>query len=276
MKQRIILLTLIVTNWISSFPQIECNNLLKIDKYLTENGDKFIIKSKILNENREIYIGLPDNYNDSTTYPVIIVLEGEVVFETFAPLTNLMAEVNEIPPCIVVGIPFYEKYLDYAPKISGQPESGNADKMLDFYRYELFPLIDSLYHCTDDRLIWAHSGLGAIFCTYILLGPNTQFTGIISSSPNLKWMQDYIKKDNAFEEVAKKDKIFYYLTIGSNEGEDYMGEMFQNVRDFKIRLENEAPDNLIWKYQLNENDNHFTNAVETYTDGLILYFQMMK
>lgn len=275
-KQRIILVIMIISYSIGSFPQIEGNDPLKIDKYKTENGEKFIFKSKILNENREIYIGLPDDFNDSTAYPVIMVLEGEVVFETFAPLTRLMAQVNEIPPCIVVGIPFYERHLDYAPKISGQPESGNADKMLDFYRFELFPLIESLYHCTDDRLIWAHSALGAIFCTYILLGPDTQFTGIISSSPNLKWMQDYVKKDNAFEEVEKKGKIFYYLTFGGNEGEDYMGEMFQNVRDFKIRLENEAPGNLIWKYQLNENDNHFTNAIETYTDGLILYFQIMK
>jgi hypothetical protein len=55
-----------------------------------------------------------------------------------------------------------------------------------------------------------------------------------------------------------------------------MGDMYQQVQDFKQRLEKEAPDNLIWRYQLNENNNHFTNAVESYLDGLILYFKLMQ
>ncbi|MCK5465653.1 MAG: hypothetical protein KAI95_21640, partial [Bacteroidales bacterium] len=69
---------------------------------------------------------------------------------------------------------------------------------------------------------------------------------------------------------------FYYLTFGRNEAEAYMGDMYQKVQEFRQRLENEAPDNLIWQYQLNENNNHFTNAVESYIDGLILYFKLMQ
>jgi predicted alpha/beta superfamily hydrolase len=272
MKKKLIILTLFSINTLLGFSQIP----IHIDKYYTDNGEKFTITSKILNEDKEIYIGLPENFNDSTDYPMIIVLEGEVVFETFAPVTRLMAELNEIPECIVVGIPFYNKHLEYAAKISARPESGNADKMLEFYRIELFPLLDSLYNCQKDKIIWSHSALAGIFCTYILLGSDRQFNGILSSSPNLKWMSDYIDKNNAFEELAKKDKVFYYLTFGSNEGDTYMGEMYDQVKKFKQRLEKEAPVNLVWKFQLNENNNHFTNAVETYSDGLILYFKEMK
>lgn len=148
--------------------------------------------------------------------------------------------------------------------------------MLDFYREELFPLLDSLYNCNKDRLIWAHSGLGALFCTYLLVGPDRQFDGILSSSPSFKWMTDYVDKENAFEELAKKDKIFYYLTFGGNEGEPHMGEIYDRTKKFKERWENEAPDNLIWKYELSENNNHFTNAIETYSDGLLMYFNEMK
>lgn len=276
MIQKIIVLTYLLINSLIGYSQNYLDQTLRIDKYKTENGEKFIIHSKILNQDKEIFIGLPKNFNDSTDYPMILVLEGEVVFETFAPVTRLMAEVNEIPECIVVGIPFYNKHLEYAPKISAHPESGNADKMLEFYGEELFPLLDSIYNCRKDRLIWSHSALGGIFCTYVLLGPDRQFNGILSSSPSLKWMPDYTNKENAFEELAKKDKVFYYLTFGSNEGETYMGEMYDNVKKFKERLENEAPENLIWKYQLNENNTHFTNAIETYSDGLILYFNKMK
>jgi predicted alpha/beta superfamily hydrolase len=247
-----------------------------ITKYRTETGEQLSIESGILSEKKEIYIGLPDTYNDSTKYPVVVVLEGEVLFETFAPLTNLMGQVNEIPECIVVGIPFYNKHLEYAPKITGHPESGNADKMLEFYREELFPILDSLYHCTEDRIIWAHSGLGGIFCTYLLLGPDSQFSGILSSSPNLKWIQEYITAESAFQLLSKKGRVFYYLTFGSNEGEAYMGNMYQQVNEFRDKLAAEAPGNLVWKFQLYENNNHFTNAIETYMDGLILYFKLMK
>ena len=160
--------------------------------------------------------------------------------------------------------------------ISAHPESGYADTMLQFYRLELFPLLASRYSLTADRIIWAHSALGGIFGTYLLIGPDNQFTGIISSSPALKWMQDYTSRKDIFRETAGKGKLFYYLTFGGHEAEAYMGDMYQRVQDLKQRLENEAPDNLIWQYRLNENNNHFTNAVESYLEGLILYFKSMR
>lgn len=276
MRKHVIISTLVLMYATVCFAQNAVNEPSNVGKYITTNGEKFTLHSDILNTDKEIYIGLPENFNDSTEYPMVLVLEGEVLFETVAPLTKLMAKVNEIPECVVVGIPFYNKHLEYAPKISAHPESGNADKMLEFYKKELFPLLASRYNCRKDRIIWAHSGLSGIFCTYLLLGPDKQFNGIISSSPNLKWMTDYIDKENVFEELAKKDKMFYYLTFGSNEGDDYMGNMYTGVKKFRDKLEKEAPKNLIWKYQLNENNNHFTNAIETYADGLILYFNEIK
>ena len=247
MKQKICLAIILGIFSIHSFSQDDAKNPLNIEKYLTENGEKLLIHSSVLNQEKEIYIGMPADYNDTSEYPLVIVLEGEVVFESFAPVTRLAGQMNEIPPCIVIGIPFHNKHLEYAP-----------------------------YPCTSDRIIWAHSALGGIFGTYLLIGQDNQFTGIISSSPALKWMTDYIYQENIFKETAKKGKLFYYLTFGSNEAEAYMGDMYQKVQEFRQRLEKEAPDNLIWQYQLNENNNHFTNAVESYIDGLILYFKQMK
>ncbi len=241
-------------------------------KYTTVNGDRLTLESSVLQESKEIFIGLPSNYSDTISYPIVLVLEGEVLFETFAPLTKLMAEVDEIPECIVVGIPFYNEHLDYAPKINSVPESGNADKMLQFYKVELFPLLESLYSCSDKRVIWAHSGLGGIFCTYLLLGPDNQFNAILSSSPNLKWMTQYTENDEVFKEVARKENLFYYLTFGGDEGVEYMSEMYNHVERFKKILEDKAPNNLNWVSELKENNNHFTNAIETYMEGLKLYF----
>ena len=246
------------------------------ERYLAQPGEKLVIASKILNETREIYIGLPDPYNDSIEYPLVLFLEGEVLFETIAPLTRLMADVNEIPACIVAGVPFHNKYLEYAPVITGQPESGNADLMLEFYRRELFPLLESRYSLSGDRIFWAHSALAGIFCTYLLLGPDEQFSGILSSSPSLKWMTDYVESEKPFELLSRKRRVFYYLTIGDREGEEYMGDMYRRIEDFHRRLAEDAPPNLDWEFRLNENDTHFSNAIETYIDGLSLYFKRVK
>ena len=274
MRTKVILIWMLLLNSFYCNSQIEKEPNFRREDYLVKNGDKLFIHSKILNENKEIFIGLPEDFNDTTKYPLVVVLEGEVLFETIAPLTRLMAETDEIPECVVVGIPLNNKHLDYAPELSNVPESGNADKMLEFYREELFPLLAEKYHCQKDKIIWAHSALGGIFCTYLLIGADNQFNGIISSSPNLRWMQEYLNKENVFEELAKKDTLFYYLTFGSNEGEDYMGEMYDQVINFKNVLEKEVPKNLIWQFQLNEGENHFSNAIESYIDGLRIYFNL--
>ena len=141
---------------------------------------------------------------------------------------------------------------------------------------ELTVALHYVFNLPEDKIIWAHSGLAGIFCTYLLLGPDNQFTGILSSSPNLRWMQEYINKEDPFGSLSKKKKVFYFLTFGGNETEAYMGRMYQQVQDFNEKLKAEAPENLTWKYQLNENNNHFTNAIETYVEGLIMYFNIMK
>jgi len=276
MKKKICLAIIFGVYSVFCFPQHDNNNLLNIEKYSTRNGERLLMQSNVLKQDKEIYIGLPAGYSDTVEYPLVIVLEGEIVFESFAPVTRLAGQVNEIPHCIVVGIPFHNNHLEYAPVISAHPQSGFADTTLEFFRTELFPMLESHYPCTGDRIIWAHSALGGMFSTYLLIGPDDQFTGIISSSPALKWMTDYIYQDDIFKETAKKGKMFYYLTFGSNEAEAYMGDMYQKVQEFRQRLENEAPDNLIWQYQFNENNNHFSNAVESYMDGLILYFKLMQ
>jgi predicted alpha/beta superfamily hydrolase len=276
MKRKLCLAIIFGFYCVVCFPQREDNKLLNIEKYSTGNGERLLMQSNVLKGDKEIYIGLPAGYNDTIKYPLVIVLEGEIVFESFAPLTRLAGQVNEIPHCIVVGIPFHNNHLEYAPVISAIPQSGFADTTLEFFKTELFPMLESRYPCTGDRIIWAHSALGGLFGTYLLIGPDDQFTGIISSSPALKWMTDYMYREDIFNETAKKGKMFYYLTFGSSEADAYMGDMYQKVQEFRHRLENGAPDNLVWKYQLNENNNHFTNAVESYLDGLILYFKLMQ
>lgn len=243
-------------------------------------GERIAVTSKILDYDPEILIGLPANFNDTTSYPVVLLLDAEWLFPAFSGLTKLMGQMEEIPECIVIGIPLHKSFKDYgmefAPKITGVPNSGHADKILEYFSKEFFPLVDSRFNGTGKKLIWAHSAPGGLFCTYLLLGQDKQFSGIISSSPNLKGVQEYINSENAFDNLSKKDTTFYYLSFGTDEAKIFQKRMHPQILEFKAKLENEAPDNLKWIYRNNEHNNHFTNAIESYIDGLKLYFEMMK
>lgn len=235
-------------------------------------GQKFPVTSAILDYDPVVFVSLPAGYSDTIRYPLVLLHDADWLFPAFAGLTRLMGQMEEIPPCIVVGIPLHSDYAEYAPPITGVPESGNAVKILKFYSEELFPFIDSMFPSSQERIIWAHSGLAGLFCTYILLGDCRLFSGIISSSPNLKWVQEYIKGDDVFNVLSTKGEIFYYLSFGEDEEDIYQGDMYRFIREFRDKLDQNAPGNLRWFYRLNEHNNHFTNAVESYVDGLKLYF----
>lgn len=272
MKQNVIILTLLLINCVKGFSQIDSKDI--------HSGEKIIMYSKVLNYNPEIYIGLPANFNDTTTYPVIVLIDAEWLFPAFSGITKLMGQMEEIPNCIVVGLKLNDSFKDYgmefAPKITGVPQSGHADKMLDFFSKELFPFIASKYNGSKERIIWGHSAPGGLFCIYLLLGSDEQFSGIISSSPNLRGNQEYINAENAFDKLSQKDTTFYYLSFGTNENEMFMGAMRQQVQEFKAKLDKEAPKNLKLVYRDNENSNHLTNALKSYIDGIKLYFEMME
>lgn len=272
MKHLLLILTVFLIQTSKSFSQTDSTMII--------TGERMTISSEILDYTPDIFIGLPANFNNTTTYPVIILLDAEWLFPAFASITKLMGQMEEIPQCIVVGIPLHESFKDYgmefAPKITGVPQSGHADKIIEYFSKELFPLIESKHNGSEEKMIWAHSAPGGLFCTYLLLGSDNQFSGIISSSPNLRGVQEYINIEKPFDKLSKKDTTFYYLSFGTDENEMYMKGMYKQVQEFKEKIENEAPENLKWIYRDNEHNNHFTNAIESYIDGIKLYFEMMK
>ena len=64
------------------------------------------IDSYKLEGKRELKIQLPRNYNpeEKRTYPLIIVLDGDYLFEPVAGNIDYQAYWEDIPDCIVVGI----------------------------------------------------------------------------------------------------------------------------------------------------------------------------
>ncbi len=233
------------------------------DSVLLSAGKAVEIESEVLSRTNKLFIHLPIFFEPGQEYPLIIVLDGEMSFKSFASITELMGFQELIPHCIVVGIPNVDRNGDHAPVIEGYPESGRADLMIEFYEKELFPYLEGHFNISD-RILWGHSFVG-MFSSYVMLKKPALFDGYISTSPTYRFIPEQLSSVN-LEEHFSGQKIFFYFSYGSLEVPSDMATAFAE------RLKAEAPENLTWYYRISDNKNHDSNAIHSYMEALELYF----
>jgi predicted alpha/beta superfamily hydrolase len=103
-----------------------------------------IFNSKVLNQEREIFIKIPQNYgNDDLDFPVHYVLDGEIIFNSYSCIAELKSQNDEIPEAIIVGIPNINRGYDLNPK-------ENGSNFLNFILTELIPYIDHKYRTNEN------------------------------------------------------------------------------------------------------------------------------
>ncbi len=126
-------------------------------------GEKLNLFSETLNENREIFISLPPNYERNVhAYPIIIVFDAEYLFELTNSIVNIKTSRNEMPESIVIGIPnSTNKRYDMAMELSrpdGRTFFGDADgkeikNYLTFIRKELLPYLERSYRINKHKTV---------------------------------------------------------------------------------------------------------------------------
>ena len=60
--------------------------------------------SKILGEQRKVWIHIPNSHGGNERYPVIYLLDGDENFNNIVSITEFMSNAGLCPPMIVVGI----------------------------------------------------------------------------------------------------------------------------------------------------------------------------
>src|SRR6185312_9655876 len=81
--------------------------IAQIDSLPVHNDKAILLKSKILSEDRTLWVHLPADYNSTTsTYPVLYLLDGDSHFTQASAAADFLAgyDRNRIPPVIVVAI----------------------------------------------------------------------------------------------------------------------------------------------------------------------------
>lgn len=166
--------------------------------------------SKTLNEDREITIGLPASYKKNPTkkYPLLVLLDGDYLFDPFQGALSYGAYWDDLPEVIVIGISQNrkdERYHDCAvDETTGLPaESG--DKFFEFLGLELVPYLEKNFRVAPFKIIAGHDTTAG-FLNFYLYKDQPLFDAYISMSPELaNGMEEQIP-----ERLALINKPIYY------------------------------------------------------------------
>lgn len=233
-------------------------------------GESKRIKSKILNEERDLFVSVPDNYDFSSgKYPVLYLLDGEIHFDYISGVVKFLADNNRIPQMIVVGITNTNRIRDYSPTASENfPGSGGADSFLKFLKEELFPFVDKNYRTSPYKTVVGHSLCG-LFCLYTMITKPETFDSYIAISPYVIYGDNFIM-DYAVDNLPNLSSLkkYFYYTVGGLEQE----YLITSVSSLKDIINEFAPKDLNHQYKLMTGDDHSSSILLTVYDGLKFIF----
>lgn len=215
-------------------------------------GVNHTIKSTILNQDRTIQIYTPNDYLDSNQhYPVLYILDGQWYFLSGVGIQKALRTPGAIPEMIVVGI-------NNSNPLRRSLFSDESEKFTEFLINEVVNYIDSNYRTNKERVIFGWEAAAYYISELILT--ESEFNGAIITDGGYA-SEDLVKGFNSKEDVylfmANSRKDIYY--IGSTDA-------------FHKILKENNPKNLIWKYDLFNDEVHETLAHLALYKGLKYYY----
>ncbi|CAM1365177.1 conserved hypothetical protein [Tenacibaculum sediminilitoris] len=230
----------------------------QINETNTVVGKTFLIQSKVLNDEREVQVFLPDSYTESKKeYPVLYILDGQRYFLHGVSLHKSFVEFRQTSEFIIVGIS--KKQSD-----RNRNFSSNSKKYLEFLEKEIINFIDERFRTSKKRLIFGWAYGGGFVIQAMTTNPDL-FKGYIAASP-FPLDEKINKVDSLFSKRPNFHK-FLYFTSGSKEGVVREGTDKLN----KLLL-NKAPKAMNWIYRELEGEEHRSTPFTTLYHGLQKYY----
>lgn len=178
-----------------------------------------IFESFKLQERRDVHYYFPEKMDENKKYPLIIVLDGEYLFEQVVASSKFYSRFHGMPQSIVVGIDQSKNDLRYED-CAFEPDSGlPSEKGKSFYEFigmELIPYLDLNYSTAPFKMIVGYD-ITANFMNYWLFKDNSIFDAYISISPTLApEMETRVPmRLNTF-----KNQIFYQVIVEGEQNKD--------------------------------------------------------
>ena len=219
--------------------------------YVSRVNDTII--SKYLNEKRAIEIQLPRSYEIEVdkNYPLMIVLDGDYMFNIVSGSVDYLSYWGDIPENLVVGINQKDtRFQDSSvfDNITHTPISSTAS-FYDFIVNELIPYFSKNYRVSNFKVIVGQERT-ANFANFFLLKNDPQIRGVISISPKIsenmnRYLNENLSKSNS--------KIVYTLSSSKRDFES----IFKNVSELTASLDSIENKNLRFESLIFDKENHY-------------------
>ena len=186
-------------------------------------GEKVILYSEVLKEERTLNIYLPQSYSTDSIrkYPIIYLLDGSMD-EDFIHISGLVqfgsfSWINMLPESIVVGIANIDRKRDFTYPTNNSidlkdfPTTGHSSEFIRFLGEELQPFIESNYSTNSHEKTIIGQSLGGLLATEILFNRPELFDNYIIISPSLWWDDESLLK-REFKDTFSGKNI--YVGVG--------------------------------------------------------------
>lgn len=187
-------------------------------------GIRDTVYSKILNENRELWIYTPKGLkrDSKDIYPVLYLLDGDYNFHSTTGIVEFLSKNQICPEMIVVGILNTNRNRDFLPtQDPSMKGSGGAKQFTEFLRDELIPYIDSIYPTAPYKILIGHSLSGVLVINTLIHYPEI-FNSYIAIDPSLWWDNKIIIKQlrTSVDTIDFSNEVLYMTSANLIRGAD--------------------------------------------------------
>ncbi|WP_026933173.1 alpha/beta hydrolase [Christiangramia echinicola] len=229
------------------------------------------ITSQKLGETRQIKIQLPRNYEENLDkrYPVVVVLDGDYLFEPVAGMVDYYSYWEDAPEMIVVGINQDGVRMQdtYYSENNFLPE-GKGAKFFEFIGMELLANLDQKYRTANFKIIVGHD-FTSNFINYYLLKQNPIFQGYINLSPDLA-PEMANRVTNALN-TAESRKWFYMATAS-----DDVPNLKEDILGFDNSLKNLENELVEYNFDNFEGATHYSLVGKAIPSALESMFEIYR
>ena len=227
-------------------------------------GGRITIQSKVLTEERDIYIHLPGTYDESNSrHPVLFILDAERHFSFSVGIEDFLSRVGRIPEMIVIGIPNVNRNRDFS---FDKEQQGRADDFMKFLEEELIPYVDAHYRTYPYRILNGWSLTGA-FSIYVHFSKSGIFNGTIAMSPSFLPLYGHLTGFVGSVLKMREDiPGSLYFTLGDEPTSR------ENIEGFLDLLRVHLDDKKRWKFQVFDTEDHTSVRLKSLYAGLEYMF----
>ncbi|MFC2118953.1 alpha/beta hydrolase-fold protein [Bacteroidota bacterium] len=230
-------------------------------------GNKVSMHSNIFDREIEFSIHVPENYDKSNKrYPVLYTCLTQ--FEMVSGIVKNLYELYLIPETIVINIDSYEYGYLTPTTVERNSNWGKADLFLQFFKDELFPIIDSTYRTHPYRIIFS-GAIGGVFTIYSIIAEPDIFNAGIAPIPWIIYDRENKYLINNTESFLNKNEYHNFLYIAM----DNEFEVLQDLETFVNVLRKFPKQGLEWKYYFWPEEDHYSTGPRSIHSGLRSLFK---